>query len=62
MYIQCLDNDGFEDQLTQGQTYQLSDSQGYSIQLNNDNGQLRWYGRFKFSAPVCMNCSAVQAA
>ena len=62
MIIQCIDNDGFEDQLTQGQTYRVTDIQGYSLQLNDDNGRLRWYGRFKFTHPGCNGYSSKQAA
>ena len=53
MHIQCIDNNGFEDQLTAGKTYAVTDFQGNSVQLEGDKGQIRWYGRLKFSALVC---------
>lgn len=62
MNIECTDNGGFEDQLTQGQLYKVHNSQGYSLQIKDDTGQVRWYGRLKFSTPVCHQCSSKQAA
>ncbi len=53
MQIQCVDNSGFEDQLTEGQTYVVVCAQGNSVQLEGDKGQLRWYGRLKFSTLYC---------
>ncbi len=57
MHIQCIDNNGFEDQLTDGQRYRVITALGNSIQLRDDRGCLRWYGRVKFSDPVCRTCT-----
>ncbi len=62
MQLQCIDNSGFEDQLTEGQYYPLIAVQGNSVQLEDDSGIPRWYGRLKFSAPLCSTCTSEQAA
>lgn len=62
MQIECIDNGGFEDLLTIGRTYPVEALQGYSAQLLDDSGQLRWFGRSKFAPPLCQSCSHEQAA
>lgn len=62
MQIQCIDNSGFEDQLTLGQSYAVTGAQGYSVQLEDDGGQRRWYGRLKFSDPAYPACTTRLAA
>jgi hypothetical protein len=50
MIIECIDNDGFEDQLTKGHGYVVTmiGNGGESFQVKNDKGDLRWYGEAKF--------------
>lgn len=62
MQIQCIDNSGFEDQLSPGRIYNVSNLQGNSVQLADDLGKLRWYGRQKFSEPRCAVCKQRHAA
>jgi hypothetical protein len=47
MNYECKDNEGFEDQLTIGQTYK-GVQRGGSVQVENDNGVPCWYGLSKF--------------
>jgi len=46
--IECIDNNGFEDQLTDCMEYKVKEvgSNGYLIE--NDNEENRWYGAMKF--------------
>jgi hypothetical protein len=62
MQVQCIDNSGFEDQLTEGQYYSLIAAQGNSVKLEDDGGIQRWYGRLKFSVGLCSTCTSRQAA
>ena len=62
MQIECIDNSGFEDLLTPGQNYRIDALQGNSVQLRDDSGQQRWYGRMKFGEPGCLSCQPQQAA
>ena len=62
MQIECIDNSGFEDLLTQGQVYRITELGVNSYQLKDDSDQLRWFGRFKFSLPGCFSCSPQTAA
>lgn len=64
MQITCIDNSGFEDQLTEGQSYPILSIQGNSVQLQDDRGTLRWYGRLKFriSDLLCRTSTPRQAA
>lgn len=47
MIVECISNDGFEDQLTVGQRYSGL-LLGGSVNLVNDSDVLRWYGTCKF--------------
>jgi hypothetical protein len=48
MYMICTDNDGFEDQLTVKEKYTVKGLQGGSVEIENDRGEIRWYGTIKF--------------
>ncbi len=49
MQIECNDNDGFSDQLSNDRIYAVKEigSNGYLIE--SDQSQDRWYGASKFS-------------
>ncbi len=49
MNIECIRNDGFEDQLTAGIAYRVSRVGQNSYLIENDNQQQRWYGRQHFN-------------
>ncbi len=42
--------------------YRIDALQGNSVQLRDDSGQQRWYGRMKFGEPGCLSCQPQQAA
>jgi hypothetical protein len=46
--VECTSNSGFEDQLTEDSTYKVLAYQNNSIQIENDKGQVRWYGKIHF--------------
>ncbi|WP_165839957.1 MULTISPECIES: hypothetical protein [Motiliproteus] len=50
MIIECICNDGFEDQLTSSYEYTIVKMGSNSVLIENDQGQTRWYGtrRFEF--------------
>ena len=50
MIIQCNDNGGFEDQLTEGQHYpvEVIGNGGADFLVTDDKGVQRWYGEAKF--------------
>jgi len=54
MHVLCVDEAGFEDQLTEGQTYPVAliGNGGSSYQVENDQGDRRWYGEAKFEVVV----------
>ena len=49
MILNCIDNSGFEDQLTNSTEYRAKEVQGGSYLVLNDKGQERWYGECKFA-------------
>jgi len=51
MQIECIDNNGFEDLLTPGDRYGVYALSAQSVQLQDDSGSLRWFGRGKFAEP-----------
>ena len=46
--VECIDNSGFEDQLTAGVKYYVVTITGGSFEVVNDNGDKKYYGRAKF--------------
>ncbi len=46
--VKCIDNEGFEDQLTVGFVYPVVFEGENGPQIINDKGQLRYYGTIKF--------------
>ena len=52
MYIECIRNDGFEDQLTSCSTYQVKEVGNNSYLIQNDNEESRWYGDQHFSVKM----------
>lgn len=52
MFIKCVDNDGFEDQLTVGTLYQVMRLGNNEFFIKNDNEAMVWYGDAKFSHPL----------
>lgn len=57
MFVECIDNSGFEDQLTQSQSpqerifYGVQELEGGSVLIKNDMGEKRWYGMMHFRIP-----------
>ncbi len=49
MNIECIDNGGFEDQLTASSQYRVKEIGHNGYLIENDNEQARWYGESKFS-------------
>ncbi len=49
-YVECVNNDGFEDVLTVGYKYIANKKKGASVFIVDDNGNERWYGNLKFTA------------
>lgn len=48
MFIECTDNEGFEDKLTPGERYRVVRRQGNSYFIQTDIGTFGWYGSVKF--------------
>lgn len=48
MIIECIDNGGFEDQLSDAGSYRVIQRGVNSYLIENDLGQERWYGTAKF--------------
>jgi len=48
MIIECIRNDGFEDQLTAEGAYRVQEMGDNSYLIENDNEEARWYGRQHF--------------
>jgi len=49
MIIYCIDVEGFEDQLEEGQRYRAYKQGKNSYLIFNGKGQRRWYGKDKFT-------------
>ena len=49
MYLLCVDNDGFEDQLTLESAYMVEQSGENGYQVYDDKEILRWYGELHFA-------------
>lgn len=52
MIIDCIDNIGFEDQLTNTTNdfpYEVQEIGANSYMIENDNGERRWYGAYRFN-------------
>ncbi len=49
MIIECVKNDGFEDQLTQENDYQVKSLGENSYLIENDKQESRWYGTQHFA-------------
>lgn len=58
MLIECIDNSGFEDLLSCGTHYPVLGLGGQSVQLRDNSGQVRWFGRGKFAQP-CLQASTL---
>lgn len=52
MYIKCISNGGFEDQLTTSATYKVKKVGENSYQVENDVKQQRWYGQSHFKIQI----------
>jgi hypothetical protein len=51
MHITCVNNGGFEDQLTVSQQYHVKEYGENSYLIENDNGGRQWYGTIHFTRP-----------
>jgi hypothetical protein len=51
MFVECLDDAGFEDQLETGNEYLVKEFGENSYLIVNDNGGLQWYGQSHFTLP-----------
>ncbi|MEH6824574.1 MAG: hypothetical protein V7629_11750 [Motiliproteus sp.] len=49
MIIECVRNEGFENQLTESSAYQVKELGENSYLIENDEQQRRWYGRQLFT-------------
>ncbi|WP_207062121.1 hypothetical protein [Motiliproteus sp. SC1-56] len=49
MVIECVRNEGFEDQLTESSAYQVQELGKNSYLIQNDKEEPRWYGRQHFN-------------
>lgn len=49
MLIECVRNEGFEDQLTTNSAYQVEEIGENSYLIQNDSQDQRWYGRQHFT-------------
>ncbi len=52
MFIECVRNDGFEDQLTASTDYQVQELGENSYLIENDKAEARWYGRQHFTVKL----------
>lgn len=48
MNILCVCDNGFEDQLTKGKKYEVVSTGANGFEIENDNGEERYYGATKF--------------
>jgi hypothetical protein len=48
MIIECMTNDGFEDQLTSSGQYKVKETGSNGFLIENDKSQERWYGSARF--------------
>ena len=46
--FECIDNGGFEDQLTVSNKYIAVEVKNNSVKVQNAKGQKRWYGQVRF--------------
>lgn len=46
--ITCKNNGAFEDQMKEGVDYVLHEVRGNSVEITNELGQRRWYGKGAF--------------
>lgn len=49
MIIECVRNDGFEDQLTASSAYRVKELGENSYLIENDREDQRWYGHQHFT-------------
>ncbi len=49
--LECLDNGGFEDQLSPNRIYKVLEFGTNSVLIENDLSQERWYGEAHFGQP-----------
>lgn len=55
MIVKCKTNSGFEDQLTSNSSYRVKELGENSYLVQNDKGQVRWYGQQNFNIEkVCL--------
>ena len=47
-YIECTDAEGFEDQLSKDGLYKPMQYKGNSVQVMDNNGNTKWYGKQRF--------------
>jgi hypothetical protein len=48
MYLMCVDDGGFEDQIENGSTYMVEESGVNGYRIYNDKEELEWYGEIHF--------------
>lgn len=53
MYVNCIDDGGFEDQLSVEKTYQVLEQKNNSYLIINDNEEKAWYGTMHFTVEFC---------
>jgi hypothetical protein len=51
MIIECVDNSGFEDGLSNDRKYKVLATGVNGYLIENDNSQERWYGAVHFKMP-----------
>ncbi len=53
MILECTANEGFEDQITPSEIYEIKMIGQNSVLIENDKGVQRWYGQhhFEFRLP-----------
>jgi hypothetical protein len=57
--LKCKDNAGFEDQLTEGESYEVVAFSTNSVMVKDRKGVCRWYGESRFERePVVMEPAA----
>jgi hypothetical protein len=49
MQIECKDAEGFDDQLSNDRLYKAKEFKNNSVLIENDKGDTRWYGNYRFS-------------
>lgn len=54
MFVECIDNAGFEDKLTNGIDYKIKERGENSFLVDTEDGKEHWFGKGHFSDPKCL--------